>query len=74
MPMIRSSNEVYNYLRKVAGEKGEPMSIILDRMMVIHRDYEKANSKGTPRNGRKSGGNTRKRTGKSTDEVDEYFK
>lgn len=34
MPMIRSSQEVYNYLKKQSGETGEPMSILLDRWMV----------------------------------------
>jgi hypothetical protein len=43
MPLIRSSQEVYNYLKRKSGETGEPMSIILDRWMVkeLHDDRGK---------------------------------
>ncbi len=48
MPLIRSSQEVYNYLKVKSGETGEPMSILLDRWMS--KDIEpKPQSKPSPR-------------------------
>jgi transcription elongation factor Elf1 len=41
MPMIRSSQEVYDYLKLRSGETREPMSILLDRW--LHDALEKAN-------------------------------
>jgi hypothetical protein len=65
MPLIRSSQEVYNYLKRKSGETGEPMSIILDRWMVkeLHdgrgKDTKRkdAGSRGKPG---KAGGRSRK--------------
>ena len=45
MPLVRSSQEVYNYLKRKSGETGEPMSILLDRWMVREVENAKQRSK-----------------------------
>ena len=65
MPMIRSSQEVYNYLKRKSGETGEPMSIILDRWMARElEDVKRSEDRKSTKSGDK--GRSSKRAGGSS--------
>ena len=65
MPLIRSSQEVYNYLKKRSGETGEPMSILLDRWFVDAKQLDEQDQKDRERIERKAkDGRDTKNTGR----------
>ena len=64
MPLIRSSQEVYNYLKRKSGESGEPMSILLDRWMVKEM-HDGKDAKGKGRSNRSKPNKARSRAEES---------